>query len=79
MAAMSREYGGSIANASCRMTAPESTPSSTKCTVTPVIFEPWSIACCTASMPGNAGRRAGCTLMTRFRNRATNSGESNCM
>ena len=43
-----------------------STPSSTKCTVTPVTRTPWASACPIASSPGNDGSSAGWTLMIRF-------------
>ncbi len=56
------------------MIGPESTPSSTKWTVTPVTRAPWSSACRTASSPGNDGSSAGCTFTIRLRNRSTNAG-----
>ena len=47
------------------MIGPLSTPSSTKWTVTPTTFTPYSSACSIAPTPGNAGSSAGCTLMIR--------------
>ena len=57
--------GSSIAR--CRMIGPVSTPSSTKWTVTPKTFTPYSSACSIARTPGKAGSSAGWTLMTRLR------------
>src|SRR5580658_6287599 len=47
---------------------PESTPSSTKCTVHPAIFAPCTSAWCWASRPGNAGSREGWMLRIRWGN-----------
>ena len=47
-------YGSS--NASCMMIGPESTPSSTKCTVTPVTRTPYSSACSIDRTPGKGGQ-----------------------
>ena len=57
-----------------RMIGPESTPSSTKWTVTPVTRTPCSSACPIASRPGNEGSSAGWTLIIRSAKRATNAG-----
>jgi hypothetical protein len=62
-----------------RIGGPVSTPSSTKCTVTPLVSTPASSACPIASSPAKAGTRAGWTLTTRLRKRATKLSLSNCM
>src|SRR5512139_180541 len=54
---------------------PESSPSSTRCTVAPLTFTPWSQARRWASSPGNAGRRAGWTLRIRPGKARTKTGE----
>ena len=48
-----------------RSTGPVSTPSSTRCTVTPESFTPYASASATACAPGNAGSSAGWVLTTR--------------
>src|SRR5690606_22706988 len=52
--ARSRDSGTGTAR--WRRIGPVSTPSSTKCTVTPVTRTPWSSACPIASRPGKDGR-----------------------
>ena len=73
-----RTSSGSVAAGSStarwRMIRPVSTPSSTKWTVTPNTFTPYSSACSTARMPGKAGSSAGWTLTTRAGKRARNAG-----
>ena len=70
----SRSRSGGTGTGRWRMIGPESTPSSTKCTVTPVIRTPCSSAWPIASRPGNEGSSAGWTLITRPGEAATNAG-----
>src|SRR3954465_15589515 len=56
------------------MTSPESRPSSTKWTVTPVQRAPYSSASATAVAPGKAGRSAGGVLTIRRGKRSRRGG-----
>ena len=63
---------GSTGNASCLNTGPVSTPSSTRCTVTPVSRTPAASASSTGVEPGNSGRSEGWTFSIRPGKRSRN-------
>ena len=75
----SRSRSAGTGTGRCRMIGPESTPSSTKWTVTPVDLDAVLERLPDASRPGNEGSSAGCTLTIRFGNRPTNAAESSSM
>src|SRR5207253_9471976 len=70
---------GSSGTGSWRMTGPVSRPSSTKCTVTPVVSTPAASASSIARAPGKAGRSEGWTLTMRPGKRSRNGVVSSCM
>src|SRR6266404_1225707 len=70
---------GRTAMRSCASTGPESTPSSTRCTVAPDSRTPALSCSSTACAPGNSGSSDGWTLTTLFGKRSRNAGVSRCM
>src|SRR6266542_337793 len=70
---------GSSGTASCTMTGPLSSRSSTRWTVTPVASTPAASASSIACAPGNFGSSDGCTLTMRSGKRVRNGAVSRCM
>src|SRR5258708_6816964 len=70
---------GRTAMRSCASTGPESTPSSTRCTVAPDNRTPALSCSSTACAPGQSGSSDGWTLTTLIGKRARNAGVSRCM
>jgi hypothetical protein len=54
-------------------------PSSTRCTVTPVVCTPAATACSIADSPGKFGRSDGWTFTIRSGNRSRNAGVRSSM
>src|SRR5581483_6758168 len=70
---------GSTGTGSWRSTGPVSTPSSTRCTVTPVVSTPAATASSIARRPGKSGRSDGWTLTIRCGKQARKAGVRRCM
>ena len=69
---------GSTGTGTCARIGPESRPSSTTCTVTPVVSTPASSACSIAWGPGRRGASDGCTFTIRSGKRSRNGCVSRC-